>query len=151
SGGGRSRVFQVDEGVTATLAGLTIKGGGGTADRGGGLLNFGTLTLANCTVSGNTASQSGGGLANYGTANLTNCTAGGNTASQSGGGLANYRTANLTNCTVNGNTAGGSGAGLFSSGGTLTVHNSAISGSTTGIQVVARATATITGGAISTG
>jgi hypothetical protein len=128
SGGGLSRVFQVDAGVTASLSGLTITGGGGTADRGGGLLNLGAtnLTLTNCTVSGNTASTNGGGLANYGVATLIDCT-------------------------VSGNTAGGSGAGLFNSGGTLTVGNSTITGSTTAVQVVAGATVTITGGAITTG
>ena len=70
SGGGLNRVVQVDSGVTATLSGLTITAGAGTADRGGGLLNFGNLTLMSCTVSGNTASTNGGGLANYGMATL---------------------------------------------------------------------------------
>ncbi len=39
SGGGQSRVFQVDGGVTATLSGLTITGGersGANAEMGGG-------------------------------------------------------------------------------------------------------------------
>ena len=90
---------------------MTITGGGGTADRGGGILNLAktNLTLTNCTVSGNTASTNGGGLANYGAATLTNCTVSGNKA-----------------------VAGG---GLFSAGGTLLVTNSKITGSTTGIQV----------------
>ena len=75
SGGGRNRVVQVDGGVTASISGLTITGGGGTADRGGGLLNPGSanLSLTNCTLTGNTASGNGGGLANYGTAILSNC------------------------------------------------------------------------------
>ena len=52
SGGGHSRVFQVDGGVTASISGLTITGGN-TADNGGGLYNDGgTATLTNCTVSG---------------------------------------------------------------------------------------------------
>src|SRR5262249_30800867 len=78
SGGGLSRVFQVDAGVTAFLSGLTITGG--SADNGGGLVNHGTLTLTNCTLSGNSASHSGGGLWNNGTLTLTNGTVSGNLA-----------------------------------------------------------------------
>ena len=63
SGGGLSRVFQVDAGVTASLSGLAITGGGGTADQGGGVLNLAkaNLTLTDCTLSNDTASTSGGG------------------------------------------------------------------------------------------
>ena len=86
SGGGLSRVFQVDSGVTAILSGLTITGGS-TTGNGGGLYNDGgTITLTDCTVSGNSAGD-GGGLFSSGTATLTNCTVTGNSASVSGGGL----------------------------------------------------------------
>ena len=78
--GGASRVFQVDAGVTASISGLTIAGGN-TAGYGGGLPNYGTATLANCTVSGNSAVRRGGGLYQLdGTATLTNCTVSGNSA-----------------------------------------------------------------------
>ena len=119
SGGGLNRVFEVDQNVTASLSGLTITGGGGTADRGGGLLNLGTLTLTNCNISGNSTSKatfpgSGGGLANFGTAILSGCTISGNTATSDGGGLANLGTLTLTNCTVSGNTANSfSGGGVY--------------------------------------
>ena len=65
SGGGLSRVFQVDRGVTATISGMTITGG--SAANGGGLDNLdGTATLTNCTVSGNyRRTGSGGGLYNF--------------------------------------------------------------------------------------
>ena len=56
SGGGTSGVFQVDAGVTATLSGLTITDG--LALAGGGIENVGTVTLTNCTISGNTAAES---------------------------------------------------------------------------------------------
>ena len=57
SGGGLSRVFQVDGGVTASISGLTITGGD-SLHNGGGLYNDGgTATLTNCTVSGNSASD----------------------------------------------------------------------------------------------
>src|SRR5262249_31016375 len=76
SGGGLSRVFEVGAGVTTFLSKMTITGGK-TTGLGGGLDNFGTTTLTNCTVSGNSATD-GGGVMNYGTATLTNCTVSGN-------------------------------------------------------------------------
>ena len=89
SGGGLSRVFQVNGGVTATLSGLTITGG--SAVNGGGLYNDnGTATLIDCTVSGNSVTDRGGGVYNFkGLAKLTNCTVSGNSASEGGGGLYN--------------------------------------------------------------
>ena len=121
SGGGQSRVFQVDAGVSATISGLTISGGGGTADRGGGLLNSGTVTLLNCTVSGNTASTNGGGLANYGMASLINSTVSGNRTATGGthygGGIFTKGGAiNISNCTIASNIASSSGGGLEAQG-----------------------------------
>ncbi len=66
SGGGAWRVFEVDGAkTTATLSGLAISQGDGMAGtlynpqaydgQGGGVLNFGTLTISNCTLSGNSA------------------------------------------------------------------------------------------------
>ena len=67
SGGGLSRVFQVDALVNASIWGLTITGGEATDFHGvgGGLHNLGTATLTDCTVSGNSAAGSGGGLFAY--------------------------------------------------------------------------------------
>ena len=81
SGGGLSRVFQVDANVTASISGLTITGGS-VSGAGGGLANYGgTTTLTDCTVSGNSAS-SGGGVytGQYGTTTLEDCTVSGNSA-----------------------------------------------------------------------
>ena len=81
NGGGQSGVFYLNGG-TASLSGLTITDG--NASDGGGLANFGgTANLADCTVSGNLATNNGGGLynTNYGTTTLTDCTVSSNTAS----------------------------------------------------------------------
>ena len=105
SGGGLSRVFQVDPGATASISGLTITGG--KSVKGGGLYNDnGTAKLTDCTVSGNSTTGVGGGLYNYrGTVKLTSCTVSGN-SSHNGGGLYNIDgTATLTDCTVSGNFA----------------------------------------------
>src|SRR5262249_4827156 len=105
SGGGLSRVLQVDNGVSAAFSGLTITGA--DADTGGGVQTLGTLALPNCTVSGNSAT-SGGGLRNTGTLWLINCTVSGNSAARDGGGgIYNYGTATLLNTIVAGNPAGG--------------------------------------------
>src|SRR5262249_4310013 len=135
NGNNASRVFQVDGMVTASISGLTISGGSATAgvfDAGGGLLNYGTTTLTNCTVSGNSASFGGGvGTGSVynpgGTTTLTNCTVSGNSASRIGGGVSmDHGTLTLTNCTVNGNSAG-SGGGLFQFRATATLTNCTVS------------------------
>ncbi len=80
SGGGASRVFQIDPGVTATLSGLTITGGS-TSGPGGGVFNQGTATLYGCTVSGNTARLTAAACTTPAPPTLTGCTFSGNSAS----------------------------------------------------------------------
>ena len=65
--GDSSRVFQVDASVTASISGLTM-GNGNLSAVGGGLLNDGTLTLTDCTVSGSMPAYNGGGIMNLGDA-----------------------------------------------------------------------------------
>ena len=133
SGGGYSRVFQVDLGATASISGLTISGGSGSYGNGGGLLNSGEVTLFDCTFSGNSAAYgNGGGLANSGQANLTDCTISGNSAGDFGGGVwnANYGVSNLTltDCTLSGNSAQGGGGVSISNNGTATLFDCTLSG-----------------------
>ena len=109
SGGGVSRVFQINSGVTASLSGLSISGGS-TSGNGGGLENNGNVSLANCTLSDNSATGSGGGFDNTGSATFKNCTLSGNSATTSGGGLDNGGSATLTGCTFNDNSASADGA-----------------------------------------
>jgi hypothetical protein len=90
SGNDASRVFDISGGVTVTIAGMTITDGladGSSpvlASTGGGILNFGSLTLSNDVLSDNQAvgdpSKSptgrpggalGGAVANLGSADLT--------------------------------------------------------------------------------
>ena len=104
-------MFQIDPDVTVSLTGLTITRGSTNA-YGGGLSNGGTVTLSDCTISGNAAFL-GGGLYNAatGTANLTDCTISGNTRVGSGGGVFNVGTASLIACTISGNSTPGSTRG----------------------------------------
>lgn len=130
SGNAANRVLQVDAGVTVALTGITVANGFG--DVGGGILNNGTLTLTDSTVSGNTATAgSGGGIRNNGTLTLTSSTVSGNTA-PGGGGLANgsFATLTLTNSTVSGNIAtgvfGAGGGGILQGRGTVTLTSSTV-------------------------
>ena len=92
SGGGKSRVFDI-EGGSLALEGLTITGG--RAGRGGGILNQGgTLALDRVALRGNRAGV-GGGLFNDGTAVLTDVVIAGNSA-RVGSGLFSTRRATLT-------------------------------------------------------
>ena len=129
-----SRIFEVDgAGTTVAISGLTLANGGGTRDSsgvtgnpydgyGGAILNFGKLTLSNCTLgpvviagnvgSGNTA-EIGGGIANFGMLTVSGCTLSGNTA---------YG--------VTGGRSVGEGGGIYNAGtaAALTVLNSTFSG-----------------------
>jgi hypothetical protein len=105
SGGGNLRVFEVDAGAQVTLSRLTIENGAGfagdgvsdpNADKGGDILNFGTLTVSNCVVTHNDDSfvNLGGGIFNAGTLSLSGSTVTLNIADE-GGGIYNDTTGTL--------------------------------------------------------
>jgi hypothetical protein len=76
----------------ATLTNSTVSGNS-AADRGGGMFNSGTLTLTNSTLSGNSAVFGGGvynGSAGYGTVTLIQTLVSGNTVSTLGPEVVNY-------------------------------------------------------------
>jgi CSLREA domain-containing protein len=118
---------------TLTLENCTLSENSAT-DGGGGIYNAGgTLTLTSCTLSKNSAIYGGGGgIFNAdGTLTLTSCTLSENSASN-GGGIYTYyySTATLTNCTLSGNSApSGNGAGIS---GWATVTNTILANSPRG-------------------
>jgi predicted outer membrane repeat protein len=71
SGADRSRLFSVEPGTTAVLRGLGLLSG--NAPSGAGVLNRGTLTVASCTLYGNTA-YNGGAILNQGWLTLSGST-----------------------------------------------------------------------------
>ena len=98
-----NRVFNIANGVTVTISGLTIRdghsadGGAGAAGQpGGGIYNAGVLTLNDCVVTNNPAGTGGTGAV------------GGN-----GGGIYNHTSAILTldRCVISGNYSGTGGSG----------------------------------------
>jgi hypothetical protein len=120
--------FIVEEEVVAELRRFTITGSAplplpsekiGEFPPGSGILNNGTLTLTNSTVS----NKPGDGIANNGTLTMMNCTVSGNTGVA--GGIGNGGILAVTNSTVSGNT--GVAGGIWNNG-TLTMMNSTVAG-----------------------
>lgn len=97
---------------------------------GGGIANFGTVTITNSTISGNQGYSSGGGIENGGTLTIDSSTVSGNGASGQhdgqpwgrGGGISGSVT--FTNSTLSGNYAALSGGGID---GAATITDSTIS------------------------
>jgi hypothetical protein len=146
-----SGVFQVqvDSGGPAAISGLTITNG--SAIHGGGISNESTtLTVRNCTISGNSATTAfgtGGGIDNdvafsNGMLEVINCTISGNSAGDNGGGIYNYggswtASVKVVNSTLSGNAARFYGGGIYTLsayGGSAPadVLNSTLSGNTAG-------------------
>src|SRR5262245_27721157 len=127
SGNHASRVFKVEAGEAVSISGLTIAGGNAGVFNGGGVDNFGALTVSDVVFSGNAATN-GGGLANHTGATVTvrDSVFVGNSAAADGGhgdggGLANENggAATVTGSTFTGNAATGHGGGLFNFAVTL--------------------------------
>jgi CSLREA domain-containing protein len=122
STGGSYRVFLLNPGAVARVAGLTVENGAAIGANGGGIYNGGLLTLSDCVLTGNSAAGTsfalvghGGGIYNASAAilNLTRCTLSANTATLFGGGVYNDGILAANNCTFSGNVAG-RGGGVMS-------------------------------------
>src|SRR5947199_7008401 len=115
-GNAAGRVFFIALGETVTISGFTIRNGH-AGNAGGGIDNEdgSTVTVTNCTLSGNSAGL-GGGMFNGGPLTIGSTTISDNSAAN-GGGIYNSGggTTTITNSTVSGNTAG-SGGGVFNIG-----------------------------------
>ncbi|MBD2488826.1 choice-of-anchor Q domain-containing protein [Aulosira sp. FACHB-615] len=123
-----SRVFEIANGITVDIEGLTIANGYATDTRGGGgVYNAGNLTLRNVAVSNNfsggqdSSGNNGGGIynSNSGILRLNNSTVTANYAGQvdaediedifyagDGGGIYNAGVVTLNNSAINDNSAG---------------------------------------------
>lgn len=153
SGNNAGRVLQVDAGVSASVAGLTIQGGTAATATGGGILNNGTLAIDACEVRSNTAgggggvytagaltvtastfsdnaatsSTGGGGAIEVagGTVTLLNSTFSRNTSSSGGGAIQTTATLTINDCTIDGNTAQ-TGGGIAIKGGNTSAFNTIV-------------------------
>ena len=153
-------VVTISSATTVTLSGFTIRNG--TSPFGGGIRNGGTLTINNCTLTGNkavftrlTGGGSGGGILNSGTLTINNSTLSGNRADRVGGGIANGGALTINNSTISGNSAVdpslvdppfGYGGGIYNNGGRLTINNGTLNGNSariSGGSIYNAATATL--------
>ncbi len=160
SGGGKSTDFVVEQGVTATISGLKITGGSfANGFGGGGITNYGTLTLANALVTGNTVASGsygaggifnagtltiagssisnnsgdfGSGINNNGPLTISDSSISDNSPTPNGGGAAIFSFADttLTDCVVSGNTDGGISIAGSGYGPSATISTLTVSGST---------------------
>ncbi len=139
SGGNATRLFNITGG-TVNLEALTIANGNstnialtrvGTERRGGAVRveSGATLNLTNSTISSSIGGDSGAGIASFGTLNVSNSLISGNTSSFGGGGgvAAFGGVTTITNSTITQN-VGVSSGGLFTSGGSINVSGSTVSG-----------------------
>lgn len=132
-----SRIIEISSGRTVTLSRLTIING--RASGGGGILNYGILTINNCTLWENAATtgDGGGGIYNNsGTLILNNSTLYSNTAGD-GAGIWNNNNGfvTLNSCTLYGNqallfygSATNYGGGIWNEGSTVTLNHCTLSG-----------------------
>jgi parallel beta-helix repeat protein len=142
--------------VTASISGLTITGGMTNGD-GGGLNSQGTITLTDCSITGNNAKSYGGGIfvVGGGATTLTNCIVSGNTSANEGGGLTLIGgSAMLTGCTISGNTAPYGGGGLYADNESLSLTSCHVSGNSSGqsgggVFIESNSSTTLTGCTIS--
>lgn len=140
SDGGAVRVLEVPAGVAVTLDGLVIADGWATVTEGeryvgGGIANWGTLTVTDCAFTGNSAmwpgpgSVHGGALFNEGIALVSHSTFTDNVAQNGGGGIASLEgTLTVESSTFSDNSAffgGGIVASEASVGGCTSTGNSA--------------------------
>jgi CSLREA domain-containing protein len=131
--GRTSQVFYVT-GTTATISGLTIRGGLTETGTGGGVDSYqSNLALDQVVVRENGAGYGGGIHAQEGSLTVTRSTIQDNRAASGGGGVsAQYATLAFTECQVTGNTGGPRGGGIFNDRGGLVLDRSTVVGNTAG-------------------
>jgi CSLREA domain-containing protein len=136
------RIFNISGTPRVSISGLTIANGNAAGQLGGGIYNPATLTITNCTITGNLALNGGGIHNDFGRLTVTNSTLSNNTVSSttvagSGGAIFNRGgTMSLFTVTISGNSAVGpgnnsdSGGGIFSNVGSVIILDSTIAGNT---------------------
>lgn len=161
SGGKTTRVWWVEAGSKLTLQSLKIVDGyssfGGGLNNNGGSVSFddcnlsgnnvyeydsgaignqylGTMTVANSTLSGNSAKIYGGALSNHGVLTVTNSTFSGNSVNYYGGAIYNDNIMTVSNSTLSGNSSehGAGNIHQYDVHGIFTVTNSIVANSISG-------------------
>ncbi len=126
------RIAQVDPTGGITLKAVTFSGGHAATtghNNGGGILNYGAVTLTGSELSGNTADGLGGGIYSTGTpaaTTFTSSTVKANTANQAAGIASVNGTLTLTSSVVNTNTATVNPGGIYYVAGSATLNTSTV-------------------------
>jgi uncharacterized repeat protein (TIGR02543 family) len=136
---------------TLTLTNSTLSSNTASNGWGAGLLAaVGSQTnVVDSTFSDNLASIDGGGIFNYGTLTVSASTFSGDKAiNGDGGGIYNFyqETMSVRNSTLSDNSAGFNGGGIVNEGGSMTVTSSTLSGNsagTSGSDIAAGSTTTV--------
>jgi predicted outer membrane repeat protein len=126
SGGGASRIFTIESGVTAEMSGLTLTGGS-SSGHAGAIYNNGTLAVTDSTLDSNSAAFFGGAIFNRGTLTVVASTLSGNTATY-GGAIYSDGTLTLTNSTLSGNAADVDGGAVQNTDGPTILRNVTVTG-----------------------
>ena len=128
NGTGNRWIFHVNSGINLTLNNLTITNA--TRLDSGAILNYGTLSVSDCSFTNNFAENYGGAICNEGVnVSVTNSSFTDNTATY-GGAIYNSDSGNLSvsGCSFTGNTADYGGA-IFN-GGSVSVSGCSFTGNT---------------------
>lgn len=135
------RVLNVNAGVVA-VSGLSIVNGralnpnGASDNLGGGILNYGSLTVSNCVLRQNEARTEnggvgyGGGIFSLGPITIVDSTISQNKVTGAGGGLSTFFSSSffVDRCTISDNVAGVQGGGVNFQGTIGNLRNTTISG-----------------------
>jgi CSLREA domain-containing protein len=129
SGGGTSRIFFIDDGIpggfNVSISNLTLTNGF-SANAGGALLNTENLSLSFVEITNSTATA-GGGIINFGGLSITHSTLAGNNATDTdGGAIFNSSELTVRNSTLSGNRAAGYGSAIESTGNVTLVNSSVV-------------------------
>jgi len=128
-GSATGTAISVTAGVSVMIAGLTVQNGVGNISypaSGGGIVNAGTLTVADSVISHNGGSAGGPGLINRGALTLRRSIVSDNGGSGGLGGIVNSGTLALFASTVSDNFSGSIGG--IANSGTATLTDSVVSG-----------------------
>ena len=123
----KSRIFNIQNGATVRLIGITFINANANGD-GGAILSNGNVILENCIFEDNTASGNGGAILVSGSDNtITDCIFMGNTASGNGGAInwvSSTDSCTIVNSDFTNNIAHGSGGAIYLMGTDSTILNS---------------------------
>ncbi len=128
---GSGEVLLVDERAVVAISGLSLAHGAGSY--GGGIGNYGALTLTDCSLTNNTATSGGGAIFSEGSLTLIGCTLAQDSAGSFGGAVENlFGSLTIIDSTLASNSSGNLGGAIWSDA-SLQLIDSTVSGDSAAI------------------